>query len=178
MPEPLQPQELFDTLARHHVDYVLIGGLAATLHGSSALTNDADICPDPSPANRERLAAALREMKARVRTDAAPDGVPVTADAEFLRRMQLVNLTTRYGDFDIAFQPAGSDGYDDLAERAINVAIDGTTVRVASLADIIRSKEAADRPKDRATLPVLYALQDEIAKNARGTSARGTGARG
>lgn len=173
MPEPLQPQELFDTLARHHVDYVLIGGLAATLHGSSALTNDADICPDASPANRERLAAALREMKARVRTDAAPDGVPVTADAEFLRRMQLVNLTTRYGDFDIAFQPAGSDGYDDLAERAIDVAIDGTTVRVASLADIIRSKEAADRPKDRATLPVLYALQDEIAKNARGRTAGG-----
>jgi hypothetical protein len=48
------------------------------------------------------------------------------------------------------------------------MAIDGTTVRVASLADIIRSKEAADRPKDRATLPVLYALQDEIAKSARG----------
>lgn len=173
MPEPLQPQELFDTLAHHHVDYVLIGGLAATLHGSSALTNDADICPDPSPENRRRLADALREMKARVRTDAEPDGIPVSADADFLRRMQLVNLTTRYGDFDIAFQPAGSEGYADLADRAIEVAIDGITVRVASLSDIIRSKEAADRPKDRATLPVLYALQDEIAKSARGSTAGG-----
>jgi hypothetical protein len=167
VPEPLQPQELFAALARHHVDYVLIGGLAATLHGSSALTNDADICPDRSPDNLERLAAALREMNARVRTDADPDGIPLAADADFLRRMQLVNLTTRYGDFDIAFQPGGSDGYEGLSQRAIDVALDGTIVRVASLPDIIRSKEAADRPKDRATLPILYALQDEIAKRDR-----------
>ena len=164
MPEPLQPQELFAVLARHHVDYVLIGGLAATLHGSSALTNDADICPDRSPGNLEHLAAALREMAARIRTDTHPDGIPLAADADFLRRMQLVNLTTRYGDFDIAFQPGGSDGYEGLLERGIDVAIDGTIVRVASLSDIIRSKEAADRPKDRATLPILYALQDEIVK--------------
>jgi hypothetical protein len=167
VPEPLQPQELFDTLARHHVDYVLIGGLAATLHGSSALTNDADICPDSSPENLRRLAAALEDMKARIRTDAQPDGVAFTTDADFLRRVRLVNLTTHYGDFDIAFEPGGSAGYRDLAERAVEVAIDGITVRVASLADIIRSKEAAGRPKDRATLPVLYALQDEIAKSAR-----------
>jgi hypothetical protein len=165
VPEPLQPQELLHTLARHHVDYVLIGGLAATLYGSSALTNDADICPDPSPENRERLAAALREMEASVRTDAEPEGVRVSADANFLRRMQVVNLTTRFGDFDIAFQPAGTDGYADLAEHATKMEIDDLVVRVASLADIIRSKEAANRPKDRATLPVLYALQDEIARH-------------
>jgi hypothetical protein len=166
VPEALQPQELFDLLVRHRVDYVLIGGLAATLHGSSALTNDADICPDPSPANLERLAAALREMKARVRSEAEPDGVAFSADPEFLRRTRLVNLTTRFGDFDIAFQPAGSQGYEDLVRRAIDLEIDGTVVRVASLADIIRSKEVANRPKDRATLPILYALEDEIAKRA------------
>jgi hypothetical protein len=167
VPEPLQPEEILDTLARHHVEYVLIGGLAATLHGSSAVTNDADICPDPSPENCERLAAALRDMDARVRTDTDPDGIMFAADAHFLRRTQLVNLTTRYGDFDIAFQSAGTDGYEDLAERAVDVTIDGTIVRVASLADIIRSKEAANRPKDRATLPILYALQDEIARTDR-----------
>jgi hypothetical protein len=164
VPNALQPQELFDVLARHGVDYVLIGGLAATLHGSSALTNDADICPDPSSENLERLAAALRDMDARVRSDAEPQGVAFSADANFLRRVNVVNLTTRFGDFDLAFQPAGTQGYDDLAQRAFEIAIDGTVVPVASLADIIRSKEVANRPKDRATLPILYALQDEIAK--------------
>lgn len=164
VPKALQPQELFDVLARHHVDYTLIGGLAATLYGSSALTNDADICPDPSPENLERLAAALRDIDARIRSDTDPEGVPFDADADFLRHMNLVNLTTRFGDFDIAFQPAGSHGYDDLVRRATEMAIDGAVVRVASLADIIRSKEVANRPKDRATLPILYALQDEIAR--------------
>jgi hypothetical protein len=168
VPEALRPQELLEVLARHRVAYVLIGGLAATLHGSSALTNDADICPDPSPENLERLAAALRDMDARVRTDASPDGVGVSLDAAFLGRMNLLNLTTRFGDFDIAFQPAGSRGYEDLVGGASDVAIDGTIVPVASLADIIRSKEAANRPKDRATLPVLYALQDEIARRGEG----------
>ncbi len=164
MPEALQPQELLEILARHRVDYVLIGGLAATLHGSSALTNDADICPDQSSENLERLAAALREMDARIRNQAEPEGVAFSADPDLLRRMQLVNLTTRFGDFDIAFQPAGSRGYDDLVRSAFDMEVDGTIVRVASLSDIIRSKEAANRPKDRATLPILYALQDEIAK--------------
>jgi hypothetical protein len=164
VPKALQPQELFDALARHRVDYVLIGGLAATLHGSSALTNDADICPEPSRENLERLGAALHDLDARIRSAAEPEGVPFSPDADFLRHMNLLNLTTRFGDFDIALQPTGTHGYDDLVERATEVAIDGIIVPVASLADIIRSKEAADRPKDRATLPILYALQDEIAR--------------
>jgi hypothetical protein len=164
VPNALQPQELFDVLARHQVGYVLIGGLAATLYGSSALTNDADICPDPSLENLERLAAALRDMDARIRSDTDPEGVPISADADFLRNMNVVNLTTRFGDFDLAFHPADTQGYEDLVRRASEIAIDGTVVPVASLADIIRSKEAANRPKDRATLPILYALQDEIAK--------------
>lgn len=168
VPEPLQPQELFNVLARHRVDYVLIGGLAATLYGSSALTNDADICPDASPENLGRLAAALRDLDARLRSDADRDGVAFSPDADFLRHMYVVNLTTRFGDFDIAFHPAGTQGYDDLVRRATEMTIDGTVVPVAALADIIRSKEAANRPKDRATLPILYALQDEIAKRDGG----------
>jgi len=168
VPEPLQPEELLRVLARHRVDYVLIGGLAANLHGSSALTNDADICPDPAPENLERLAAALRQVRARIRTEAEPDGLPFSVDALFLARMRLVNLTTRFGDFDISFEPAATTGFADLVQRSVEVEVDGTIVTVASLADIIRSKETANRPKDHATLPILYALQDEIAKRERG----------
>jgi hypothetical protein len=167
VPEPLQPEPLLATLAEHDVRYVLIGGLAAVLHGSSALTNDADICPDRAVDNLERLARALRDIDARVRSDAEPDGLAFSVDAASLARVDLLNLTTKYGDFDFSFRPSGTEGYADLAARAVTFSIAGHAVPVAALGDIIRSKEAADRPKDRRTLPILYALQDEIAQQER-----------
>ncbi len=165
MPEPLQPEAIVRTLARHEVDYVLIGGLAAVLHGSPAMTNDADICPDPSLDNLRRLVAALRDMDARIRSDVVPDGLTFAVDEHLLSKMAMVNCTTRYGDFDISSHPAAFNrGYADLAPRAVEFDVDGTRVKVAALADIIRSKETANRAKDHATLPLLYALQDELAQ--------------
>lgn len=162
MPQPLQPDKLLATLVDHNVDFVLIGGLAAALHGSPAITNDADICPRRDLGNLEHLAKALRSMKPRVRTSAEPDGLAFACDASFLSRLEMVNLTTEYGDFDISYSPAGTNGYEDLASRAVTFEIDGIRVKVAALDDIIRSKETANRPKDHATLPLLYALRDQI----------------
>ena len=85
MAEPLDPEKLFGVLAEHDVDYVLIGGLAANLHGSPVVTNDADLCPDRDRANLDRLAAALRQLDARIRTTAEPDGLAFACDAEFIR---------------------------------------------------------------------------------------------
>jgi hypothetical protein len=165
LPEPLQPEAIIRTLAQHEVDYVLIGGLAAVLHGSPAMTNDADICPDPSLDNLRRLAAALRDMDARIQSDVVPDGLKFAVDEHFLSKMPMVNCTTRYGDFDIASYPAAFNGeYADFAPHAVEFDVDGTRVKVAALADIIRTKETANRAKDHATLPLLYALQDELAQ--------------
>jgi hypothetical protein len=162
--KPLRPIELLATLEAHHVRYVVIGGLAAVLHGSPTVTGDADICPDSSTENLTRLADALRELHARIRVAGELDGFEFAYDAAFLSRMKMVNLTTDFGDFDLSFAPAGFSGYDELVEHAVEVPIGSTSVNVASLADVIRSKEVANRPKDHATLPMLYALQDEIAK--------------
>lgn len=162
MPAPLDPICLFDVLARHEVDYVLIGGLAAFLHGSTALTNDADIVPSPEPTNVSRLSAALIDLQARLRSTNDPNGVAFEPHPELLASMAILNLTTRCGDLDLTFTPSGTGGFDDLAATAITFDIEGTSVKIAALADIIRSKEAANRPKDRATLPILYALEDEL----------------
>lgn len=162
MTSPLRPRELLATLEAHGVRYVVIGGLAAVLHGSPTVTGDADVFPERSVDNLERLAAALREMNARIRTTSEPDGLDFACDAGFLSRMKMVNLTTDFGDFDLSFEPAGFSGYDELAEHAVEVPIGSMKVRVASLADVILSKETANRPKDHATLPILKALQDEL----------------
>ena len=79
------------------------------------------------------------------------------------RACRSLNLQTSAGQFDLTFEPAGFGGYDELAEHAESFDIDGVTVRVAALRDVIRSKETANRLKDQAALPHLYALEDEIA---------------
>jgi hypothetical protein len=167
----LQADEIFVCLARHHILYVVVGGLAAVLHGSPLPTVDIDICPSREPANLDRLAGALAELDARIRTPDSPEGVRFPHDGAFLAKVELLNLVTRYGDLDLTFRPAGTEGFADLSRKAENVTIRGVGVSVAALEDIIRSKEAADRPKDRRSLPVLRQLLDEIQRrrNRSGT---------
>ncbi len=158
----LQADEIFACLNRHGVQYVLIGGLAAVLHGSPLPTVDADICPSRAPGNLERLAAALAELDARIRTADTPAGVPFPREARFLAGIELLNLVTRAGDIDLAFVPAGTTGFDDLDRRAVRMTVHESTIGVAALEDIIRSKEAANRPKDQRSLPMLRQLLDEL----------------
>lgn len=163
-----EPEQVLATLARHGVEFVVIGGYATVIHGSSHFTTDVDVCADKATTNLVKLAAALREMDARIRSDAVPEGLEFACDEHFLGRMKMVNLLTKHGAFDISFEPAAFEsGYDALAEHAIRVEILDEPVQVAALADIIRSKETADRPKDRAVLPQLRALQDEIEAHRR-----------
>lgn len=162
MPAPLDPICLFRVLADHGVDYVLVGGMAAVLHGSPTVTGDADIVPSRAAENLRRLSETLEELDARIRSITDPEGIPFDPRPELLASMTLLNLTTRCGDLDLTFAPQGTEGYDDLVAHAIRFEIDDLIVPVASLDDVIRSKRAADRPKDRAVLPVLEALRDEI----------------
>jgi hypothetical protein len=158
----LQAEELFACLDRHKVDYILIGGLAAVLHGSPLSTVDADICPSRDAENLRRLAAALDELDARVRTPDSAEGILFPRDAVFLSRVEMLNLVTRAGDLDLSFTPAGTGGYTDLAATASTMRIRDVSVRVAALEDVIRSKEAANRPKDLRTLPTLKQLLEAI----------------
>jgi hypothetical protein len=152
------PVSMLSVLERNQVDYVLIGGLAATLHGSPLRTGDANICPASDPDNLERLAAALVEMGAKIRSVDAPDGLEFACDATFLRSAELLNLVTQYGDLDISLRPSGTTGFEKLERSAKRFDLEGLIVPVASLSDIIRSKESADREKDRQSLPTLRTL--------------------
>jgi hypothetical protein len=152
------PQDVFAVLERHRVRYVLIGGLAAVLHGAPHVTTDADIVPELGRENLDRLSAALDELNARVRVAGEPDGIPFDHSAESLSRVPVWNLQTSMGDLDITFQPSGTRGYDDLRRDVVTMEIRGVEVPVASLADVVRSKEAAGRARDRAALPALREL--------------------
>jgi len=161
---PLQADEIFACLDRNGVRYVLIGSLAAVVQGSPLATFDADICPAKDADNLRRLADALEELESRIRTPDAADGVAFPKDASFLAGVQILNLVTRFGDLDLAFRPSGTDGFEDLIRNAVEIRIKGLPVKVAALQDVIRSKEAANRPRDRRVLPLLRQLLEEIRK--------------
>jgi transcriptional regulator with XRE-family HTH domain len=154
-PAPLDLELLFTTLARHEVRFVLIGALGATLHGFPRVTRDADITPARDAANLQRLAAALRELDARVYTEKVPEGLPFDRSPQMLARADVWNLITKAGRLDLAFQPSGTGGFADLAANAVRFEVYGAPLLAARLEDIIRSKEAAGRPKDRQDVEVM-----------------------
>lgn len=158
-PAPLDPERIVVTLAAHEVEYVLIGALGARLHGFPRTTADADIAPARTAGNLDRLAAALREMGARVYTEGVPEGLPFDCSAATLARADLWNLITDAGRLDVAFRPSGTEGYEDLIADAVEFEAFGVKVPVASLSDIIRSKEAADRPQDRQDVILLREIR-------------------
>ncbi len=155
---PFDPERIVTTLARHDVDYVLIGALAARLQGFPRVTTDADITPSRAPENLERLAAALRELDARVFTETVPGGLAFDCTAEMLARSDIWNLVTVAGRIDMAFSPAGIRDYEELTTDAVLFSVFGVELQAASLAAIIRSKEAADRPQDRQDVILLRSM--------------------
>jgi hypothetical protein len=159
------PVRVLETLHRHAVEFVLVGGLAATAHGSTVVTTDVDITPERSIENLRRLASALAELNARLRVDDPPEGVAFPIEGEFLRAQpHMLDLVTDAGDLDLTFTPAGfPGGYADVRRSALAVhLVDQADTIVASLDDVIASKRAANRLKDKAALPYLEALRDEI----------------
>ena len=152
------PERILRALARRQVQYVLVGATAARLQGFPRLTADADITPARDGANLARLASALRDLGARIYTEAVPEGLPFSCDAAALARAKLWNLITDAGRVDVIFEPSGTAGYEDLAASAITYEAFGVEVRAASLEDILRSKQASNRPQDQQDVIVLLEM--------------------
>lgn len=165
------PVRMLAALHDAGVQFVLIGGMAAVLHGDVGVTVDLDVVPGRTPDNLEKLAAALRRLDARIRVADVPAGLAFDCSAGFFRNLSedaTLNLTTRAGDLDLAFRPSGTRGYPDLKRDAVEIeAAEGVRILVASLADVIRSKEAANREKDRTALPRLRRLRDRKHRDGR-----------
>jgi hypothetical protein len=157
--DEFDPRRIVAVLNSHRVEYVLVGGYAAQLYGARRPTYDIDIAPSTTLENLNRLSAALRELGAGIRVDGMADSLPFNSTGESLRGLQMLNLRTRAGDLDLTFVPAGfPNGYEGLVLGARERLVEGTTVKVAGLADVITSKAAAGRPKDIDALPELIAI--------------------
>jgi hypothetical protein len=157
---PLDLGELIAVLARHGVNYLVIGGVATQVHGHRRTTMDLDLTPDPSPENLRRLGAALAELEARPR-DAGTEKMKISVgDPERLAIAAIVPpLLTRHGQIHILKEPKGARGFDQMRERALVVDLDGNEVAIVSLDDLIRMKRAAGRPSDLDDIAVLTEVE-------------------
>jgi hypothetical protein len=138
------------------VKLVVVGGLAATAHGSRRITDDVDICYDTGKANVGRLTALLSEWKAYPR--GIEEGLPFFMDEKQLRITPLMTLTTREGFLDVLDIVKGVGAYSDCRQRSIPVEAFDVRFRVLDLPALIDAKRAAGRPKDIDQLPELEAL--------------------
>ena len=155
-------------LHKWRVKYVVIGGIAATFQGSTTITRDFDICYSRDRMNLERLASALRELKARLR--GVDVDVPFQLDATSLRNGLNFTFKTEHGDFDCLGDPGGGFDYELLNRNADEVDVAGRKVMVASLDDLIVMKRAAGRNKDRIEVENLSALREVRDTRSHGRS--------
>ena len=159
-PPEFDGNAILAVLARHGVACVVVGNYASLLHGVDLATEDVDITPAATAENFDRLAGALAELDAAIRVPGEPP-LALPTDGRLLANAETWNLTTRHGNLDITTRPSGTQGYEDLHRHAGPLPIaTGLHIDVASLEDIIRSKTAAGRAKDFATLPQLRAALD------------------
>ncbi len=156
----LRADQILKTLLDADVRFVLIGGLAAQVHGSPSLTGDVDICFALDGVNLHRLSGALGSLAAVRR--GFVEGVQAPIDHRALRAGDVFTLSTRFGDLDLVAHPDPRLDFEQLVERSIAVEFLGVEVRVAGLDDLIAMKRAAGRPKDLIELEILGAVREEI----------------
>jgi hypothetical protein len=150
---------LIEALTSAEVEFIIVGGLAATAHGSARLTQDIDIVYARTPANLQRLASALAPHAPYLR--GAPAGLPFQWTADTIRRGLNFTLTTTLGDIDLLGEIVGGGGFTDLEAHTIRLDLFGHECRCLDLPTLVRVKRAAGRPKDLEAIAELEALLDE-----------------
>ena len=154
--------QIIPSLVGAKIDFILIGGKAAILHGSARVTYDTDIVYDRSKINLESIAKFLKPYAPYLR--GAPPGLPFALDVPTLRNGLNFTLTTKLGDLDLLGEVVGGGGYKDLLPHTFVVEAFGVEFRCVDLPTLIKLKRAAGRPKDLEVLAELQVLLEEGAK--------------
>jgi predicted nucleotidyltransferase len=153
---------LLATLAQAKVEFILVGGVAATVHGGSRLTQDIDVVYRRTDENIARLVTALRPRAPYLR--GAPAGLPFHLDAATVKRGLNFTLSTSIGDLDLFGELVGGGTYEHLLPQAISIEVFGVSCLCLDLAKLIEVKRAAGRPKDLDAIAELEALLEERGK--------------
>jgi hypothetical protein len=156
---PLELRELFRVLAEHGVDYLVIGGVAAQVHGRRRTTKDLDVTPAPEQENFERLTAALSVL------DAHPAELGPSAPTPTAEQLRLASiappLRTHHGELHIINDAPGATAYAGMRARALTIDFDGIALNIVGVDDLIRMKHASGRPSDIEDIEALTMVARE-----------------
>ena len=158
-------RHIIESLSAGGVEFILVGGLASTAHGSARLTQDVDVVYARTPANLKRLVDALAPFRPYLR--GAPRDLPFVWDEQTLQRGLNFTLTTTIGDLDLLGEIAGGGGYRDLIAHIVELEMFGRTCLCLDLPTLIHVKRAAGRPKDLEAVAELEAILEERDESGR-----------
>lgn len=150
-------EELLKALVKNQVQFVLIGGLAAVAHGSALVTNDLDICYQRSPDNIKKLVALLKKWKSKLRD--VPADLPFTLDEKTFSFGMNFTFETQLGLLDLMGDIAGLGTYSEVIKHSEPLDLFGLSIEILSIDGLIKSKQAAGRPKDEFHLKELLAIK-------------------
>lgn len=151
-------QRFLDALHGRHVEFIIIGGIAARVHGSARITQDVDIVYGRSDTNIERIVRALAPFNPYPR--GAPEGLPFTWDFRTVKAGLNFTLRTSAGDIDILGEVAGGGRFESLVDHSVPADAMGHRTLVVSLPWLIHLKRAAGRSKDLEAIAELEILQE------------------
>ena len=150
---------LLRLLADGKVEFIVVGGLAATAHGSARYTKDVDVVYRRTPENISRLVKALASVAPYLR--GAPPGLPFRWDAETVAHGLNFTLATTLGDIDVLGEIVGGGTYEELQTHSVKIVVFGMECLCLDLDTLIHVKRAAGRPKDFEAISELEALREE-----------------
>ncbi len=156
----IELKDAITALVDNDVEFVLIGGVAITLHSSAYVTEDLDFCYSRTNTNLVKIATALKGFKPRAR--GIPDELPFVFDEGTRRNGTNFTFSTTIGDMDLLAEVAGVGDYIAAKERSVEFTIYERPVQVLNLDALIDAKQAANRPKDQLALPELLALREAL----------------
>ncbi len=149
---------LLKSLLAHKLDFLIVGGFAAVVHGSSHVTKDLDIAMLISAENVDKLRQALKDFEPRHRMN--PSHKPsFLEEPKSIAGLNNIYLETKAGILDVVTLDMSLGSFEDLKNRSLSVNLFGYDCLVLSLNDLIQIKEKMSRPKDLIVLEELKALQ-------------------
>jgi hypothetical protein len=169
MPEP---ELILRRLVESQFEFVLIGGLAAVVHGVTLVTRDADICCRFDAGNLFKLQSILADHHPVHRM--TPQRLPLNLTPEFCERLHNLYLSTDLGTLDCLSEVAGLGGYDEVLAHSIQMQLWGGTARILSIDALILAKQAVNRAHDRLAVAQLQIIKAQQLQAGKGSASSGT----